>query len=79
NQQNQIDSLKAELAEYRNKMELLSSERNQQNQIDSLKAELAEYKKIRSQPIDIQYENTVKLLNAEISRLKNNLDAMILK
>ena len=74
-----IDSLKAELAEYRNKMELLSSERNQQNQIDSLKAELAEYRKFKTQSMDAQHENTMKMLNAEIARLKNNLDAMILK
>src|SRR6185312_11664640 len=71
NQQNQIDSLKAELAEYRNKMELLSCERNQQNQIDSLKAELAEYKKIKISSTDLQHENTMKMLNAEIARLKS--------
>ena len=74
-----INSLRAELAEYKNKVELLSSERNQQNSIEALRAELAEYKKSGSTQSTTKYENMIKSLNIEISRLKNNLDSMILK
>ena len=79
NQQNSIDALRAELAEYKNKVELLSSERNQQNSIDALRAELAEYRKTGSMQSAAKSENMIKSLNIEISRLKNNLDSMILK
>jgi len=74
-----INSLRTELAEYKNKVELLSSERNQQNSIEALRAELAEYKKGDSTQSTTKYENMIKSLNIEISRLKNNLDSMILK
>ena len=74
-----INAFRAELAEYKNKVELLSSERNQQNSIDALRAELAEYKKANLEQPSTKYENMIKSLNAEISRLKNNLDSMILK
>jgi FtsZ-binding cell division protein ZapB len=74
-----INSLRTELAEYKNKVELLSSERNQQNSIEALRAELAEYKKSGSTQSTTKYENMIKSLNIEISRLKNNLDSMILK
>jgi predicted RNase H-like nuclease (RuvC/YqgF family) len=81
NQQNSIDVLRAELAEYKNKVEILSAERNQQNSIDVLRAELAEYKnKINStQPANTQNENMMRSIGIEISRLKNNLDSLILK
>src|SRR3989475_13241522 len=42
--QQTINSLRAELAEYRNRMELMVSERNQQSGVYSLRAELAEYR-----------------------------------
>jgi len=74
-----INSLRSELAEYKNKVELLSSERNQQNSIEALRAELAEYRKGGSTQSTTKYENMIKSLNIEISRLKNNLDSMILK
>ncbi len=74
-----FNSLRAELAEYKNKVELLSSERNQQNSIDVLRAELAEYRKTGSMQSTTKSENMIKSLNIEISRLKNNLDSMILK
>jgi len=102
-----IKSLGTELAEYKNKMELMASEKNQQSNVDSLKAEIVEYKsKFNAiQPEMIQYQQIIKSLGtelaeyknkfsfasqgvrkeddisslrAEISRLKRNLDSMIL-
>ena len=102
-----IKSLGTELAEYKNKMELMASEKNQQGNVDSLKAEITEYKsKFNAiQPEIIQYQQIIKSLGtelaeyknrfsfapqgvrkeddisslrAEISRLKRNLDSMIL-
>ena len=102
-----IKSLGTELAEYKNKMELMASEKNQQGNVDSLKAEITEYKsKFNAiQPEMIQYQQIIKSLGtelaeyknkfsfvpqgvrkeedisslrAEISRLKRNLDSMIL-
>src|SRR5437879_8826056 len=102
-----IKSLGTELAEYKNKMELMASEKNQQSNVDSLKAEITEYKsKFNAiQPEIIQYQQIIKSLGtelaeyknrfsfapqgvrkeddisslrAEISRLKRNLDSMIL-
>ena len=102
-----IKSLGTELAEYKNKMELMASEKNQQGNVDSLKAEIMEYKsKLNAiQPEMIQYQQIIKSLGtelaeyknrfsftpqgvrkeedisslrAEISRLKRNLDSMIL-
>ena len=76
-----INSLRAELAEYKNRMELMVSERNQQNSVDLPQAELREYKNRLSAtlPHEVWEEEDISSLRAEISRLKRNLDLMILK
>ena len=75
-----INSLKSDLEQYKNTRSPTTDEGMQHQQlVYSLKAELAEYRKFKTQNMDVQHENTMKMLNAEIARLKNNLDAMTLK
>ena len=76
-----INSLRTELAEYKNKMELMASERNQQSNVDLLRADLREHENRSSAtlPHEIWEEDDISSLRAEISRLKRNLDLMILK
>src|SRR5207247_11351657 len=76
-----INSLRAEIVEYRNRMELMVSERNQQSGVDSLRAELAEHRNRVSTTLsrDVPKDEDFSSLGAEISRLKRNLDLIISK
>jgi len=73
-----IKSLGTELAEYKNKMELMASEKNQQGNVDSLKAEITEYKsKLNAiQPEMIQYQQIIKSLGTELAEYKNKMELM---
>ncbi|MBI3640206.1 MAG: hypothetical protein HY223_07825 [Thaumarchaeota archaeon] len=79
--QQAIISLRAELAEYKTKLDLMISERNQQSNMDVLRAGLAEYKSKRNvmQPEVVQSDQMIDSLRKEVSRLKENLNSMILK
>src|SRR5438094_10312766 len=74
-----INSLRAEIVEYRNRMELMLSERNQQSGVDSLRAELAEYKsKLNTiNPKIMQYEQNINSLRAEIVEYRNRMELMV--
>ena len=74
-----IKSLGTELAEYKNKMELMASEKNQRNSFDSQGVKMTEYKnRFSFAPQGVRKEADISSLRAEISRLKRNLDSMIL-
>jgi hypothetical protein len=79
--QQAIISLREELAEYKSKLDLMISERNQQSNMDMLREELAEYKSKRNvmQPEVVQSDQAIDSLRKEVSRLKENLNSMILK
>jgi len=78
--QQAIMSLREELAEYKSKLDLMISERNQQSSMDVIRADLAEYKSKRNvtQPV-VQSDQTIDSLRKEVSRLRENLNLMILK
>jgi len=77
--QKAINLLRAELTEYKNDMELMISEKNQRNSIDSQGVKMTEYKnKFSFVPQGVRKEDDMSSLRAEISRLKRNLDSMIL-
>jgi len=77
--QKAINLLRAELTEYKNDMELMISEKNQRNSIDSQGVKMTEYKnKFSFVPQGVRKEEDISSLRAEISRLKRNLDSMIL-
>ena len=77
--QKAINLLRAELAEYKNGMELMASEKNQRNSFDSQGVKMTEYKnRFSFAPQGVRKEDDISSLRAEISRLKRNLDSMIL-
>ena len=75
-----INSLKAELSDYKSMLDSIRPEIIQYQQIiKSLGTELAEYKnRFSFAPQGVRKEADISSLRAEISRLKRNLDSMIL-
>jgi len=72
-----IDSLRAELIQYKSKLDAMTAERSRQDNVDLLRQEVIQYKsKLDTMTAERSRQDNVDLLRQEVIQYKSKLDTM---